>query len=64
MLKMFAMLLTAMAHSHAEGESTRSVFFRHKMSESTVVLGYKFGAAKTHPFCTVNVGWRDGSYCL
>jgi hypothetical protein len=67
MVKMFAgiaMMLTPMAHSHAEGESTRSVFFRHKMSESTVVLGYKFGGAKTHPFCTVNVGWRDGSYLL
>jgi hypothetical protein len=66
-LKLFAgivMLLTSIKQSCAEGESTRFLFFQQKMSESTVVLGYKFSGAKTHPFCTVNVGWRDGSYLL
>ncbi len=66
-LKMVAgivMLLTSIKQLCAEGESKRFVFFQQKMSESTTVFGYKFSGAKTHPFCTVNVGWRDGSYLL
>jgi len=59
-----AILLTQVNQLHAEGESTRSTFFHQKMSESTVVVGYKFAGANTHPFCTVNVGWKDGSYLL
>ncbi len=58
------MLLTSIKQLCAEGESKRFVFFQQKMSESTTVFGYKFSGAKTHPFCTVNVGWRDGSYLL
>jgi hypothetical protein len=59
-----AMLLTLVNQLHAEGESTRSEFFRQKMSESTLVVGYRFSNPRTHPFCTVNVGWKDGSYLL
>ncbi len=59
-----AMLLTLVNQVHAEGDSTRSEFFRQKMSESTLVVGYSFSNPRTHPFCTVNVGWKDGSYLL
>jgi hypothetical protein len=64
MLACAAMLLTLVNQVHAQGESTRSEFFRQKMSESTLVVGYRFSNPRTHPFCTVNVGWRDGSYLL
>jgi hypothetical protein len=64
MLACAAMVLTLVNQLHAEGESTRSEFFRQKMSESTLVVGYRFSNPRTRPFCTVNVGWKDGSYLL